>query len=101
MSDVQGIALALVPKMTGFMSMIGSFWIIVEVLTDSTKKSNVYHRLLMVLSCSDFCFSLFMFAGTWLIPSDTDDNSVAWAIGNEQSCQIQGFAIQLGIISPM
>jgi hypothetical protein len=98
-SESQIIALALAPKVTGFLSMVGSFWIIVEVLMDDLKRTNVYHRLLLGLSSSDFIFSIFMFASTWPIPSDTPD--IAWAIGNERTCKVQGFVLQFGIASPV
>jgi hypothetical protein len=98
-SESQRIALAILPKLTGFLSMVASFWIIVEVLTDIVKRSNVYHRLLLGMSLVDLISSISYFASTWPVPSGTDD--VTWAIGNERSCSLQGLFLQFGVASPV
>ena len=95
----QQTALAVTPKITGLLSIMGSSWIVVEVLTCKSKRKNVYNRLLFAMSFFDVMYSSWMFATTWPIPAGTE--GVVWAVGNERSCKVQGFFLQAGIIPPI
>ena len=103
----QQVALALAPKITGFISVLGSFWILVEIAMDKLKRTNVYHRLLFGLSAVDLVSSLAFFLSTWPIPQGSSINGeesemdVVWAVGNRHTCRFQGFWIQFGIASPV
>jgi hypothetical protein len=94
----QQVALAVTPKITSFLSILGSSWIIIEVLTQRTKRENVYNRLLCAMSFFDVLLTVWFFASTWPIPEGTE--GVAWAVGNKQTCIAQGFFLQIGIIPP-
>lgn len=95
----QQVLLALVPKFSSSLSILGSFWIVVEVLTRRSKRKNVYQRLMLFMSANDIMVSIWYFASTWPIPKGTE--GVAFAMGNEKTCIVQGFFLQLGIISPI
>ena len=94
----QEVALAVIPKITGFFSATGSIWIIVEVLTNPAKRRTVYNRLLFCMSAFDLIVSLTYIASTWPIPVGSP--GVIWAIGNTETCSTQGFLNQLAIIPP-
>ncbi len=98
-SRSQQVALAVVPKVSGALSMLGSSWIIVEVLTQRTKRENVYNRLLCAMSILDVIMTSWLFASTWPIPEGTE--GVAFSVGNQNTCITQGFFIQLGIATPV
>jgi hypothetical protein len=70
-SHAQQVTLAVIPKISGLMSLCGSSWIIVEVLTDKTKRETVYNRLLLCMSSMDAAVSVAFVFSTWPIPSDT------------------------------
>jgi hypothetical protein len=91
----QQVALAVTPKVTASLSILGSSWIVIEVLTQKSKRHNVYNRLLCVMSCFDIATAVWMFASTWPIPRGSED--VAFAVGNTATCEAQGFFLQLGI----
>ncbi|KAG7352305.1 hypothetical protein IV203_008353 [Nitzschia inconspicua] len=92
----QQAALAVIPKISASLSFLGSSWIVIEVLTRKSKRQNVYNRLLCAMSCFDIASASWMFASTWPIPQNSQD--VAFAVGNQTTCEIQGFFIQIGII---
>jgi hypothetical protein len=96
LTEGQQIALAVTPKITASLSILGSAWIVVEVLTVPEKRGNVYNRLLCAMSINDVILSSMFFASTWPIPEGTD--GVYTAIGSERSCVAQGFFIQFGIV---
>jgi hypothetical protein len=95
----QQVALAVIPKFTGFLSILGSSWIIVEVLTQQTKRENVYNRLLCAMSIVDVTVSIWFFASSWPISEGTE--GVAWTVGSGRTCVIQGFFIQMGATPPI
>lgn len=90
----QQVALAIVPKVSASLSILGSTWIIIEVLTRKNKRQNVYNRLLCAMSFFDVTTAAGMFASTWPIPEDSE--GIAFASGNQRSCEIQGFFLQMG-----
>jgi hypothetical protein len=96
----QQIALAVIPKITGSLSIIGSVWIVVEVLTIREKRHNVYSRLLCMMSLLDCISSAWYFASTWPIPRDTGDY-VIYNVGDMNTCTTQGFFIQFSITTPL
>jgi hypothetical protein len=95
----QQASLAILPKITSFISMCGSSWIIIEVAGSHTKRYAVYNRLLFCMSVFDFLVALSYFASTWPIPRGSP--GVLWALGTTQSCTTQGFFNQLGVVPPV
>lgn len=91
--------LAILPKLTGLLSLLGSGWISIEVLSEPKKLQKVYHRLVLAMSLYDVMQSIWFFASTWPIPADTPN--VYGASGNRGSCIAQGFFIQMGLAVPI
>ena len=94
LTATQRAALALLPKITSSLSIGGAKWILVEFLTNSTKRKHTFHRLLAAWSVYHLVSSVFMFLSTWPIPDD-DGNVYHNTLGNKMTCQIQGFFLQL------
>ena len=91
--------LSIVPMFTGFLSILGSGWLIIEIVTTKSKLRTVYNRLLLAMSIVDVFVSIaYMFS---TIPSPRFSFEVVWAFGNIQTCTTQGFFVQLGIIPPI
>mmetsp|Transcript_12333 Transcript_12333/g.27797 ORF Transcript_12333/g.27797 Transcript_12333/m.27797 type:complete len:440 (-) Transcript_12333:273-1592(-) len=92
-SHAQQVALALGPKFSASLSLLGSGWIILEVWRDRKKQALVYHRLLLGLSCLDILVSSAWFLSTWPVPKEA--TGLVYNVGNQLTCNIQGFFIQL------
>jgi hypothetical protein len=95
-SLAQQRTLALLPKITGFLSFMGSALIVFTVVRDEKKRNVVYHRLLCGLSVVDISASFWLALSTWPVPKDS---GVVWAVGTTQTCTLQGFFTQFGISS--
>ena len=79
---------AILPKITGALSTVGSGYIIQDVLKDPRKRRRTYHRLMLGLSISDFISSFFVnFLSTWPMPK----GYLKYAIGNVATCDMVGF----------
>ena len=88
--------LGILPMISGFLSLLGSGWIIVEVLTTKAKLYTVYNRLLLAMSIVDVMASIgYMFS---TIPIPKGSYEVVWAFGTVQTCTAQGFFVQLGLV---
>lgn len=98
LSLAQQTALAVVPKITASLSVLSSSAIAVIVLRDKSRRSKVFHRLVLGLSLTDVVTSSWWVASTWPIPRDS---GVLWASGNTKTCTVQGFFLQLGIANPL
>ncbi|KAG7371986.1 hypothetical protein IV203_018129 [Nitzschia inconspicua] len=102
-SYTQKAVLAVIPKITSILSLLGSGWIIIEVLTDTSgprpKLQHPYHRLLFAMSVYDVLESIWNFASTWAIPRGT--NGVVWALGTTATCSAQGFFLTLSVAVPI
>jgi len=93
-------ALAIIPHVTGPLSLIGSCSILYDILSDRNKKlKRPYYRILLGMSISDAMTSLWLGLSTWPIPRGTE--GVYGAIGTTASCTCQGFFIQLMVMSPI
>jgi hypothetical protein len=102
-SSAQKAVLAVIPKITSILSLLGSGWIMVEILTDNSeprpKRRHPYHRLLFAMSAYDVLESAWNFASTWAIPRGTE--GVAWALGTTATCSAQGFFLTLSVAVPI
>ena len=76
-------------KVTSALSILGSSYIIQDVLRDPRKRDeSTYHRIMLCLSCSDLMFSFFgPFLGSWVMPRGIQ----MFAVGNNFSCSFTGF----------
>ena len=94
--SAQAKTLAIVPKITGGLSMLGSSYIFQDVVRTHKKRGNsVYHRILTGLSVFDFMASLMNFFSTWPIPRNTYP-PVYGAIGTVGTCTAAGFFNEVG-----
>jgi hypothetical protein len=91
-------SLALIPKFTFVLSIFGSLWIILEVVSEKDKQKLVYHRLLFAFAVVDLIGSIGLFLTTWPMPKDTEDTF--WAAGNIATCELQGFLVQFTVALP-
>eukprot|EP00579_Thalassiosira_antarctica_P019220 CAMPEP_0201960656 /NCGR_PEP_ID=MMETSP0904-20121228/7337_1 /ASSEMBLY_ACC=CAM_ASM_000553 /TAXON_ID=420261 /ORGANISM="Thalassiosira antarctica, Strain CCMP982" /LENGTH=507 /DNA_ID=CAMNT_0048506675 /DNA_START=131 /DNA_END=1651 /DNA_ORIENTATION=+ len=88
----QEVARVIAPKISSAFSIMGSSHILKLVWGKwRTSKSSIdtYQRIMVGFSIFDILFSFFYwFLGTWMTPSDT-----GWwgAVGNTQTCSVQGF----------
>lgn len=97
------IAIAIVPKFSSFMSICGSSYIIHKSIRHLTRRAGnlqfVRHRLLTALSFCDLIGSCGYFMSTWAIPSDIEfQSSVVFNIGNQTTCNVQGFMVEMGAL---
>lgn len=95
-TQAQKIVLAVLPKISGWTSMVFSFLIVYTVLKDPKRRSKPYHRLVCGISITDFSASFWLALSTWPIPRDS---GVLWASGTTTTCNLQGFFTQAGIAS--
>ena len=97
--------LSLMPHITGALSILGSLSIIGHIFSNHYRNSSriqVHQRILIALSMSDMMSSIGFFLSTWPIPRNEDvEDPVFGSFGNENSCRIQGFLVQLSIMAPL
>ena len=76
-------------KITSALPILGSSYVIQDVIRDPKKrKESTYHRIMLALSCSDIILSFFgPFLGPWVMPQ----KSQLFATGSFLSCGIAGF----------
>ena len=96
MTDGQVIALIAVTFITSILSTVGSSIIVYLVLM--AKKSSVYNRMMLGMSMFDILNSLFNFIHPFLLPAEGGRIS---AYGNNQTCAMLGFVVQLGMSVPL
>jgi len=79
--------MTIVPKINGFLSMIGSIYIIYDIFQSQSQRRKMINKIMLVLSISDVFYSLFThILGTWLVPRGQSYGSA----GNEATCTFQG-----------
>jgi G protein-coupled glucose receptor regulating Gpa2 len=95
-NEAQSIALAIVPKISGSLSVLFCALIIFTVARDKNRRSKTYHRLLVGISIVDMSSGFWLALSTWPIPKES---TVLWASGNDRTCTLQGFFTNFGITS--
>jgi len=94
-SDTQRRSLALLPKLTGWSSLVFSSFLAVHILRQCPQQISCYHRLMLGVSAADISASFWHGMSTWPIPR----NKALWAVGTDTTCHLQGFFTQNSIIS--
>lgn len=105
------ILVAIGPKLPALLSLLGSYTIIREVITDLRQKNRSgralvvraastscepLSRTLISLCVGDIASSVAWFLSTWMFPTDTPGE--VWGnVGNVTTCRLQGFLLQFGI----
>jgi hypothetical protein len=98
---------ALIPKFTGLLSLLGSSYIIFDIVVRNRGNKlfqTAFHRLLIGLSVADILSSLGYCLSHWMFPSQvplgTDPEGYQvffpYATGNQATCVTQGFIMQIG-----
>ena len=82
-------------KISSALSIMGSIYVIQDVLWDPKKrKESTYHRIMVGLSCSDIIFSFFgPFLGSWVMPT----GSQIFAAGSDIACAVAGFFMTMAV----
>lgn len=95
--------IAIAPKFPAVLSVLGSSIIIRKVASSPEKRKNVYHRIMLGLSCCDIIASLNYFTGTWLIPKGQVGGlgPVFMASGSKATCSLSGFFTNFAVASPL
>ena len=88
-SEKQKRALNTIPHITGMLSLLGSLFVIQDIVRDRKKLKRTYIRLVLGMSIVDAFSSLGFFFGIWAIA------------GSTAFCSFQGFLIQLGVAAPI
>ena len=87
---INKIAVAIVPKITGFLSFVASIFLSSYVLISKERRSKIANWILLGLSISDISFSsVSAFMSTWPVPTDTRSNLVFIVVGF--TCEAQCF----------
>ena len=89
-------ALAWVPRCTALLSLLGSTFIIVDIVRDRKRRKKLFGLLMVMMSVFDVFGSIAYAFTTLPIPAD---EYIYGAIGSEASCVAQAFFIQLGTIA--
>ena len=95
MTYSQQVALALLPKITGWSSLVFSTCLATHIVRGAAWRRSCYHRLMLGVSVADISASFWHGMSTWPIPAGEQ----LWAVGNDCTCRLQGFFTQNSIIS--
>lgn len=88
-------ALAILPKVTSILSLLGSLYIVYDVMRMPAPLRQLYHRLLLGMSLFDCLANSAFFLTTWPIPPEV--YPTYGASGTQQTCTAQGYFAQLAI----
>jgi hypothetical protein len=95
LTDDQIIIIIVGNTLTSILSIVGSSMII--YILHKTKKPSVYNRLMFGMSLFDIIQAVSLLIGPFLIPQY---GGRKWAYGNDQTCLMVGFFVQLGCTVP-
>jgi len=97
LNSAQLKTLAIAPKVSSMLSIVGSSYVIYRILTTDRspnlrgRNSRSYSNLLLCLCIADFITSLAYFLSTWPIPKNNLYSDYIWGeAGNQITCSIQG-----------
>ena len=95
--------LAWIPRVTGLASLVGSLWIITDIIRDRSKHGLVFNQLMVEISIFDCFSSVAWIFSTAPIPKyeNGEPTGVYGAIGNSATCTVQGFFVQFGLIGSL
>ena len=86
------LAYAVVPRVAAAFSLLGSGFIVFEVLSDAKKRRRVYHRIMCGMSCFDIIGSVCYFLGRWPMPPDgLEGFGLSGGVGTDATCTAQAF----------
>lgn len=108
---------SIIPVVRASISILGSYIILREVYCDHRDRRRQQHhrsrhnnisgnatilclpisRVLMSISVADIFFSIGLGMSTFVSPEENEN--LEWSFGNVQSCEVQGFFVQLGFVA--
>jgi len=88
--------LAWLPRISGILSFLGSFFTIVDISKDKKRRTMVIYQLTIALSVFDMFGSIGYSLTSLTLPKG---DHMYQSVGNGFSCGLQGFLIQLGTTS--
>jgi hypothetical protein len=88
----QIVHIAILQRIMGTISLIGSSYVIQDVLRNEQKRKHTFHRLMVGLSFSDILSSFFVHI---LSTSPMPKGYHVFAVGNVATCDAQGFIVYL------
>ena len=93
MSTIQNqeLVFAVVPRVAAACSLMGSSWIVIEVLRDAQKRKRVYHRIMLGMSSFDIIASMCYFLGRWPLPPDAP--LLPGGVGNKHTVRMNIFFV--------
>jgi hypothetical protein len=102
-SKKKHVTLAWIPRISGFLSLLGSLYIIQDILRHNRRNGlSTYHLILLGMSAFDISSSLAWIVSTAALPEfDTEresESGIYGAVGNDATCKIQGFFLELGFV---
>ena len=103
-TETQKIILALAWKICGMLSLVGSIYVIHDIIGNPERRKmklpHIYNRIMIGMSVSDLLTTISAFIlSTWPIPRDTLHDDIVWGnVGNTLTCDIQGAVIQFGAL---
>jgi len=93
-------AMAWMVRPSALLSIVGSVFIMKDIIRDRTKWNSLYHQLVFGMSFFDLSFSTTLAISTLAMPRynvNGDRNIYIYgAFGTETTCRIQSFFVQLG-----
>lgn len=96
-------ALLWIPRGMATLSLSASASIFYTILRSRVKRRSVYNQMMLLIAAFDVITSLVWLIGTAAIPEINDVTDQPWGIygasGNDATCTISGFFIQLGTIT--
>ena len=92
-SKAAQVTLTIAPSVAAILSIAGSSYIVHHILRENKHKQDVRFRLLLLLSIADLLNSISVCL-FWSLPLPSDTPNVWGALGNKQTCDLQGFLAQ-------
>jgi len=91
-------SMAALSRIAALLSLLGSSFILWDVLSDFKNRSTVYHQLLGAMAIFDIITALAWMFARMPIPEESSFY-VEGAMGTKQTCKAQAFFVQLGFTS--
>jgi hypothetical protein len=88
--DWHAILLVWSYRAAGMLSLLGSGYILFDILSTASKRRSTYHQLVMGISFHDCVSSLAYSLATVMVPVET---GLYGALGTDMTCKLQGMTV--------
>lgn len=101
LTERQSLAVSMILKLPSSLSLLGSLAIVYANISDRKKRlgGSTYHRIMFGMSCVDIIQSSALFFSTLAFPAEAPNSTGNF--GTVETCEAQGFLIQLGLAMPL